>query len=63
MNICIFSGLLTPGASSTPLETSTPKGLIALITEQTFSGSSGVEKDGGKDFGLMKAFIDAVKNC
>jgi phosphoribosylanthranilate isomerase len=25
--------------------------------------SSGVEKDGVKDFGLMKAFIDAVKNC
>jgi len=25
--------------------------------------SSGVEKNGVKDFGLMKAFIDAVKNC
>jgi phosphoribosylanthranilate isomerase len=25
--------------------------------------SSGVETDGVKDFGLMKAFMDAVKNC
>jgi len=25
--------------------------------------SSGVEKDGIKDFRMMKEFIDAVKNC
>ena len=42
----------------------TPKNVCSVIRAIRPYGvdvSSGVEKDGAKDFGLMKAFIDAVK--